>query len=133
MTPLRYIAWVTEPIREVTEVVGIVDGLLLVTRERVWANGARLAGDFMCDPQLVGWLADQLERAADELVSEASHDSPPDHILLFVRGGDRGAPIGIHVHNRRELTAAHGKTYTLSGMYPEVARKLAADLQAATR
>src|SRR5690349_15314896 len=105
---MRYIDRVSEPIRETTDVVGLVDGLLLVRRERVWANGARLAGDFMCDPQLVGWLADQLEQAADELVSEATHDSPPDHLLLFVRGGDRGTPIGIHVHNRREPAAAHG-------------------------
>jgi hypothetical protein len=133
MTPLRYIAWVTEPIREVTEVVGIVDGLLLVTRERVWANGARLAGDFMCDPQLVGWLADQLDLATDEAVSRVACDAPPDHLIVVAGGGEHGEPINISVLNRRELTAGHGKTYTLSGMYPEVARKLAADLRAATR
>jgi hypothetical protein len=130
---MRYIDHVAEPIREVTEVVGLVDGLLVVRRECVWADGARLGGDFMCDARSIGWLADQLERAADELISEVSHDSPPDHVLVFASGGDRGAPISIHVLNRRELTAAHGKTYALSGMYPEVARKLAADLRAATR
>jgi hypothetical protein len=130
---MRYIDHMAEPIREVTDVVGLVDGLLLVRRERVWADGGRLAGDFMCDPQVVGWLADQLDLAADDAVSRVACDAPPDHLSVFMGGGDHGEPINISVHNRRELTAAHGKTYTLSGMYPEVARKLATNLRAVTR
>lgn len=112
--------------------VGLVDGLLLIKRERIWSDGARLGGDFFCEPAVAKWLAEQLELAADERVSEATHDAPPDHLVVFVRGGERGAPINVHVHNRREPTVARGKTYTLSGMSPEVARQLARDLRAVT-
>jgi hypothetical protein len=121
---------VSEPIREETTVVGLVDGLLVIKRERVWSDGAVLGGEFMCDPQVAGWLADQLERAADAGLSEVTYDAPPDHLVVFVRGGDRGAPINVHVHNRRDPSASHGRTFTLSGMSPAVARQLAADLRA---
>lgn len=119
-----------EPLREETTVVGLVDGLLLIKRERLWSDGARLGGDFMFDPRSAGWLADQLEFAAEDNLSDATYDSAPDHLLVYVRGGDYGQPININVHNRRETNAAHGKTYTMGGMSSEVARKLAAELRA---
>jgi hypothetical protein len=121
---------VSEPISEHTRIVGISDGLLVINRERVWADGAKLGGDFMCEIGVAGWLAEHLDRAANEQVSEIALDAPPDHLLLFVRGGDRGSPINIHVHNRRDSTAIHGRPFTLSGMSPQAARALAIDLRA---
>ena len=121
---------VIQPMKEGTKVVGVVDGLLLIRRERVWADGAVLGGAFMCEPHVAGWLADQLELAAEEQVSETANDAPPDHVVVFLRGGEHGAPINIHVHNDREASAPHGKTYTLSAMSPAVARKLASDIRA---
>lgn len=127
---MSYAQSVSEPIREHTIVVGLVDDLLLIKRERVWSDGTRVGGDFMIDPRNVGWLADQLELAADEKISETTHDAEYDHLNVFVRGGEHGTPINIHVHNDREAIAVHGKTYVLSGMYPKIAYKLAADLRA---
>ena len=127
---MHYIDSVTQPMREETKVIGVVDGLLLIRRERVWADGTTLGGDFMCEPHVADWLADQLELAADEKVSEITHDSPPDHLVVFLRGGEHGAPINIHVHNDREPSAPHGKTYTLSAMSAAVALKLASDVRA---
>lgn len=123
----------TKPVREETRVIGVADGLLLIKRERVWADGAILGGDFICNPQVARWLADQLELAATEQISEVTYDSAPDHLVLFVRGGEHGAPINIHVHNRRESASDDGKTYTLSAMSPEVARQLARDLRATSQ
>lgn len=127
---MRYSDGMSDLITEETKLVGLVDGLLLIKRERVWSDGARLGGDFFCEPRATSWLADQLELAADDRVSEVTHDAPPDHLVVFVRGGEHGAPINVHVHNRREPTSSHGKTYTLSGMSPEAARLLAAELRA---
>lgn len=128
---MRYLDGVSDPVHEVTQVVGLVDGLVLIKRERVWSDGARLGGDFVCQPHVIGWLADQLERAADDAISEVQHDAAPDHLVVFVRGGEHGAPININVHNRREPSApSYGRTVTLSGMSPATARQLAKDLRA---
>jgi len=127
---MRYADHMSEPISERTQIVGLSDGLLVIHRERIWSDGAKLGGDFMCAPGVVPWLADQLERAANEQVSEVAFDYPPDHLVLFVRGGDRGNPINIHVHNRRDTAAPHGRTYTLSAMSTQVAEALARDLRA---
>jgi hypothetical protein len=118
---------VSDPIKEETTVQGLVDGLLVIKRERVWADGARLGGDFLFDPRSKAWLADQLEAAAAESITEITHDAPHDHLTVFTRGGDHGQPINIHVHNKRD----GARTYTLSAMSPEVARKLAANLRSA--
>ena len=120
----------SEPIREETKIVGVVDGLLVIRRERVWSDGGVLGGDFMCDPQLAGWLADHLERAAADELPETTYDAPPDHLVVFLRGGEHGAPIKVHVHNRREPSASHGGMFALSAMSPAVARQLATDLRA---
>jgi hypothetical protein len=114
-------------IKEETTVQGLVDGLLVIQRECVWADGARLGGDFRFDPRSKAWLAEQLEAAADDSISRITHDAPPDHFTVYTRGGDRGQPININVHNKRE----GARTYTIGGMSPEVARKLAADLRSA--
>jgi hypothetical protein len=127
---MHYIDSVTQPVKEETKVVGVVDGLLVITRQRVWADGATLGGEFMCDPNVGRWLADQLDVAADGQVSEIAYDEPPDHLVVFLRGGEHGAPINVHVHNDREESASHGRTYTLSAMSPAVARKLAEDIRA---
>lgn len=122
----------SDHVREETRLVGLVDGALLIKRERVWSNGARIGGDFLCEPQVAHWLAEQLELAADDRISEANRDAPPDHLVVFVAGGEHGAPLNISVLNRREPTVSNGKTCGLSGMSPEVARNLAADLRAFT-
>lgn len=126
---MHYNSRVSELVREETKVVGLVDGLLVIRREQVWRDGARIGGDFVCEPQVAKWLAEQLELAADDRISETKHEAPPDHLLVFVDGGEHGAPINISVLNRREPTAPNGKTHGLSGMSPEVARQLAADLR----
>jgi hypothetical protein len=102
---------------------------LLVKRECVWSNGARLGGDFMCSLRVVRWLADQLDLAADEKIAKVVHDDPPDHLVVFAGGGDRGVPISISVLNRREPSAPHGKTFGLPVMDPAVAHRLALDLR----
>lgn len=127
---MRYIDNVKKLIKEEATVIGLFDGLLLIKREEVWSDGARLGGDFMFAPQIASWLADQLELAADDKLSRTTHDVAPDHLKVFVRGGERGEPINIHVHNDRDATAPHGRTYTMSGLSPYVARKLAANLRA---
>ena len=119
-----------EPVSETTEIVGIVDGLLVIRREAVYDDGARLGGDFLVDPAQAPWIADQLEAAADERLVEVERKASPDDLVVFVRGGDRGQPINVNVHNRRAPDAPRGKTNVLGGMSPVTARKLACELRA---
>lgn len=127
---MRYPDSVSTLLSEYTKVVGVVDGLLLIQRECLWSDGAKLGGDFMCAPDLVTWLADQLDRAADEAVSKVACDAAPDHLVVFTGGGEHGEPISINVLNRREPSASRGRTYGLSGLAPSAAHRLASDLRA---
>ena len=126
---MRYTNVVSTLVSEHTEVVGGVDGLVVVKRESVWSDGARLGGDFMCSLESAEWLADQLDLAADEKVSNVTYDMPPDHLVVFASGGDRGAPISISVLNRREPSAAHGRTFGLTALDPAAAHQLAKALR----
>jgi hypothetical protein len=126
---MQYSSGVIECVRDVTEVVGLVDGLVLVHRESEWSNGGKLGGDFRCELRHAIWLADKLDLAADDALPDLDHEASPDHFLIDVRGGERGEPINVNVLNRRDRTAAHGRTYSLSGMSPETARQLARDLR----
>lgn len=119
-------------IHDTTEIAGVINGLMMIERQRIWADGAKLGGDFLVASQHAGWLADQLERAADGEISEVALDAAPDHLVVFVRGGEHGGAINIHihVHNRRESSEPDQKTYTLSAMSPDTARRLAANMRA---
>ena len=113
-------------VREMTVVRGVADGVVDMFRQRIYEDGAKLGGDFKCEKSSLGWLADQLEAAADERVVEVAHHAPPDHLEVFGRGGDHGEDINVNVLNTRDGERA----YSLSALTPDGARKLAAELRA---
>jgi hypothetical protein len=117
---------VAQLVSEETTVRGVTDGVVVVYRMRVFANGAKLGGDFKCAKSSLPWLIAQLEAVANEQASEVTHDAAPDHLEVFGRGGDHGEDINVNVLNTRDGERA----YSLSAMTPEGARKLAADLRA---
>jgi len=39
---------VSELVSETTQLVGTVDGLIVIRRERVWSDGTRLGGELRC-------------------------------------------------------------------------------------
>jgi hypothetical protein len=112
-----------------TEVRGVIDGVVVVYRMRVFANGAKLGGEFRCQPSSLPWLIGQLEAVASERASEAAHDAPPDHLEVFARGGDHGEDININININVLNTCDGERSYSLGAMTPEVAQRLASELR----
>lgn len=116
-------------IKDVATVECAADGLLLIRHERLWSDGDQMGGDFVFEADAAGWLAERIEAAADSYsVPDVEQAMPPDHFLVFARGGEHGEDPNVHVHNRRDPLAPRGKTYTISGMAPETARELVCQL-----
>ncbi len=106
------------------------DGLLLIRYERFSDDGAKLGGDFVFEAGAAGWLADHIEAAADPCgIPDLDQVMPPDHFLIFARGGEHGEDTNVHLHNLRDPGAQRGGTYTLSGISPAVARNIATQLR----
>jgi hypothetical protein len=85
----------------------------------------------MCEASAAGRLADQIEAAADPCgPPDVDQVMPPDHFIIFSRGGEHGEDVNVHAHNRRDPSAPRGGTYTLSGISPGVARSIAGQLRA---
>ncbi len=116
---------------EVEFVARAGDGLLLIHYERVWEDGFKLGGDFVCEVSAAGWPADHIEAAADPCgAPDVDQVIPPDHFIIFSRGGEHGEDVNVPAHNRRDPSAPRGGTYTLSGISPGAARSIAAQLRA---
>ncbi len=106
------------------------DGLLLIHYERVWEDGVKLGGDFVCEASAAGWLAERIEAAANPCgAPDVDQAIPPDHFIIFSRGGEHGEDVNVHTHNRRDPSAPRGGTYTLSGISPGAAKSIAAQLR----
>lgn len=107
------------------------DGLLLIHYDQFWDDGDKMGGDLVCEASATDWLADRIEAATEPCgAADVDQTMPPDHFLIFVRGGEHGEDTNVHVHNRRDPGAPRGGTYTLSGISPGVARSVAAQLRA---
>ena len=55
---------------------------------------------------------------------------PPDHFVVYTRGGDHGEDINVDIHNRRDPAAPHGQIYAISGISPAAALRIVAQLLA---
>jgi hypothetical protein len=116
---------------EVEFVANAGDGLVLIHYEQVWEDGVNLGGDFVCEASAAGWLADRIEAAADPWgAPDVDEIMLPDHFIIFSRGGEHGEDTNVHLHNLREPSAPRGGTYALSGIWPGVAKSVAAQLRA---
>ena len=122
---------ITKIVKDAATVERTGDGLLLIRRDRLWSDGDQMGSDFVCEASAASWLADRIEEAANAYSApDVEQAMPPDHFLVFARGGEHGEDINVHIHNRRDPLAPRGKTYTISGMAPATARKLAGELRA---
>jgi hypothetical protein len=126
---MEYPEAVSDLVSETTRLLGTIDGLIVIRRERVWSDGTRLGGELRIEPRNAMWLADRLDLAAKDALSDVEYDATPDHLEVFVRGGERGAPIHVHVLNERDSGSVHSGTFALGAMSPETARQLARDLR----
>ena len=121
-----------DPPASETSSVGVKDGVVVVTRHRVWADGTKLGGDFVIDPANAGWLADTLDAAAQADIPRTTHDAGADHLAVYTGGGERdAATLKVFCVNTRDAGATRGgRDYTISGMSPALARQIAGALRA---
>ncbi len=107
------------------------DGLVLIRYDRAWDDGVELGGDLVCEASAAGWLADHIEIATDAWSApDVDVVMPPDHFLVYARGGEHGEDTNVHVHNWRDPGAPLGRTYALSGISILVAKHIVAQLRA---
>lgn len=107
------------------------DGLLVIRFDQLWDYSIKLGGDFVCEMDAAGWLADRLDAAAGPCgAPPVDQLMPPDHFLIFVRGGERGEDLNVNLHNRRDPSAPRGGNYALSAITPEGAKSIAAEMRA---
>ena len=93
-------------------------------------NGLKMGGDFVIESANVEWLADQLILAANEdIYREVTVEAPPDHLTVYIGGGQRYDDINVNVHNKREEQAPYGKLFVLIAMTREIATNLADQLR----
>jgi hypothetical protein len=118
-------------VKDTASVTNMGDGLLSINYDQFWDDGDNMGGVLVCEASAAGWLAGRFEAAAEPCgAADVDQAMPPDHFLIFVRGGEHGEDTNVHVHNRRNPGAPRGRTYTLSGISPGVARSIAARLRA---
>ena len=121
----------TKMVNEIATVANSRDGLLVIRHDRSWDDGVNMGGDLICEASAAGWLADHIEAASEPYgAPDIDQEMPPDHFVVFTRGGEHGEDINVHVYNRRDPGAPLGRIYTLSGISPRQAKNIAAQLRA---
>jgi len=110
----------------------VAGGLLLIHHERSWDNDFRMGGVMVCEATAANWLADHIEAAAADNWStpDVDQEVPPDHFLVYTRGGEHGEDINVNIHNRRDPAAPRGQVYAIGGISPAAALKIVAQLRA---
>jgi len=114
-------------LQESVAVSGASPGCLRIQHTQVHADGIDMGGELVFDANEAGWLADQVDNAADAWgFAEVDEVRGCDHFTIYVGGSDM-QPF-VHVHNQRDPSAPDGRVYTLQ-MTVETARLLVADLR----
>jgi hypothetical protein len=118
-------------VKDAASVTNMGDGLLSINYDRFWDDGTNMMGVVFCEASAAGWLAGRIEAAAEPCgAPDLDQAMPPDHFLIFVRGGEHGEDTNVHVHNSRDPGAPRAGTYTMSGISPGAARSIATQLRA---
>jgi hypothetical protein len=108
--------------------VSAADGLVRIAHTQLHDSGIDLGGVLVCDRSALGWLADEVAKAAEVWgYVEVDEIKAPDHFTVYVGGSDM-QPF-VHVHNQRDPSSPEGRTYTL-GMTVDAARSLVDKLRA---
>lgn len=102
-------------------------GHVVIDYEGKYESGVTFPGHVEVAVGNVAWLAQQLEAAAADAIGEEKTAANGDDITVYVRGGDRGAPININLH----LARPGAKTQVISAMSAQTAKQIAAELRAA--
>jgi hypothetical protein len=118
-------------INETATVESLAGGLLLIHHDRSWDNNFSMGGDIVCEATAANWLADHIEAATADPwgAPDVDQEMPPDHFVVYTRGGEHGEDINVHIHNRRDPSAPRGQIYALSGISPAAAMKIVAQLR----
>ena len=118
-------------LKEMATVTSAGEEPLLIRYERSWDDGTEMGGNFVCEVSAASWLADHIEVAADVWSApDVEVEMPPDHLLVFARGGEHGEDTNVHIHNRRDPGAPRGGIYTMSGISIPTAKHIVAQLRA---
>jgi hypothetical protein len=119
-------------INETATVESLTGVLLLIHHNRSWDNDFSMGGDFICEATAAGWLADHIEAATSDSwdVRDVDQEMPPDHFLVYTRGGEHGEDINVNIHNHRDPAAPRGQVYAIGGISPAAALKIVAQLRA---
>jgi hypothetical protein len=119
-------------INETATVESLADGLLLIHHERSWDNDFRMGGVIVCEATAANWLADHIAAAAADNWStpDVDQEMPPDHFLVYTRGGEHGEDINVNIQNRRDSAAPRGQVYAIGGISPAAATEIVAQLRA---
>lgn len=119
-------------VNETATVKSLAGGLLLIHHDRSWDDNFSMGGDITCEATAAGWLADHIEAATADSwgVPDVDYEMPPDHFLVYTRGGEHGEDINVNIHNRRDRAAPRGQTYAIGGISPAAALSIVAQLRA---
>ena len=119
-------------INETATVERLAGDLLLIHHERSWDNDFRMGGVIVFEATAANWLADHIEAAAadDWDARDVDQEMPPDHFLVYTRGGEHGEDINVNIHNRRDPAAPRGQVYAVGGISPAAALQIVAQLRA---
>lgn len=119
-------------VNETATVETLAGGLLLIHHVRSWDNNFSMSGDIVCEATAAAWLADQIEATTADSwdLPDVDKEMPPDHFLIYTRGGEHGEDINVHIHNRRDPAAPRGQTYAVGGISPAAALRIVAQLRA---
>ena len=122
----------SELVNETATVESLAGGLLLIHHNRSWDNNFSMGGDIICEAIAAGWLADHVEAATSNSwdLRDVDQEMPPDHFLVYTRGGEHGEDINVNIQNLRDPAAPRGRTYALSGISPAAALSIVAQLRA---
>ena len=121
-------------IREDIQVERIEPDLIIIRHECILDDGfggpVDMSDDMVFGSNFRAWVTEHFERGAEDDQPDIETDFPPDHLKVFVSGGQRiPDDIYVNLHNHREETAPHGKLYCLT-LNPERARELVDKLRA---
>src|SRR5437870_4387684 len=101
-----------EPTRQATTVETTPEGQIRVHYDYL-ANGLQMGGEFVSEASAVGWLADCIVKAAAEELFDTEAIMPPDHLQVYIGGGQRYDDINVNVINRRDPDSIYGRLYVL--------------------
>ncbi len=120
-----------EPDRQSTSVEKTPEGQIRINYD-YFAGGVQMSKwGMVFEASAADWVIERLEKAAKDELPEETLSAPPDHLKVYVAGGQRYDDINVNIHNEREETAVYGRLYVVGGMSREVANTLAEQLRKA--